>query len=191
MKWLMLLLATTLFLVACGAIQQTNPDTPATNTAPTATPKPSTIDLPDLGEAPDILNEIWLNTDQPLTLASQKGKVVLVEFWTFGCINCKRVIPHVQGWYETYSGDEFTVLSVHYPEFNYEHDINNVANALVDLGVTYPVAIDNDRETWAAYTQRYWPTTYLVDKNGRLRYKHIGEGNYTATEQAIQTLINE
>lgn len=148
-------------------------------------------DLPDLGPAPEITNDVWINTDEPLTLASQRGKVVLVEFWTFGCVNCRRVIPYVRDWYETYGGADFTVLSVHYPEFAYERDVENVRAAVAELDVPYPVAIDNDRETWGAYNQRYWPTLYLVDRDGRIRYTHIGEGAYAETEAAIRALIGE
>lgn len=148
-------------------------------------------DLPDLGEAPEITNEVWVNADEPVTLASQRGKVVLVEFWTFGCINCRHVIPYVRDWYDKYNGDDFTVISVHYPEFAYEREYDNVVQATVDLDVRYPVAIDNDRVTWSAYHQRYWPTTYLIDKNGRIRYKQIGEGAYAQTEAAIVALMAE
>lgn len=92
---------------------------------------------------------------------------------------------------ETYEGDDFTVISVHYPEFNYEHDYDNVVAAAERLGVEYPIAIDNDRLTWGAYRQRYWPTRYLIDKNGRIRYQHIGEGAYEETEAAIIQLMTE
>lgn len=148
-------------------------------------------DLPDLGAAPEITNDVWVNADTPVTLASQRGKVVLVEFWTFGCINCKHVIPYVRDWYDKYAGDDFNVISVHYPEFSYEREYDNVVKATQDLEVRYPVAIDNDRVTWSAYHQHYWPTTYLIDKNGRIRYQHIGEGAYAQTEAAIVALMAE
>ena len=93
--------------------------------------------------------------------------------------------------YDKYDGDEFTVVSVHYPEFNYEKEIENVRNAAADLGVEYPIAIDNDRQTWSAYNQRFWPTRYLIDKEGNIRFKHIGEGAYEETEQAILALMAE
>ena len=93
--------------------------------------------------------------------------------------------------YDKYDGEQFTVVSVHYPEFNYEKDIDNVRNAAADLGVAYPIAIDNDRLTWNAYNQRFWPTRYLIDKEGNIRYKHIGEGAYEETEQAILALMAE
>jgi hypothetical protein len=101
------------------------------------------------------------------------------------------VIPWVKEWHSKYEGDDFTVISVHYPEFNYERNIDNVKRATAELGIEYAVAIDNDRLTWAAYSQRFWPTTYLIDKKGHLRYLHIGEGAYEKTEKAIQLLMAE
>jgi len=101
------------------------------------------------------------------------------------------VIPSLREWYLEYQEDGLVVIGNHYPEFSYERDIENVKNALVDLDVPYPVAIDNDRQTWNAYNNRYWPTLYLIDKSGHIRYTHIGEGAYDETEQAILTLLNE
>ncbi len=152
------------------------------------------VDLPDMGEAPEFLNDVWLNSDGPVTLAAQRGKVVLLEFWTFGCINCQRTIPWVKEWQAQYEGDDFTVISIHYPEFAYEREVDNVRDALARFEITYPVAIDNDRQTWRAYNQRYWPTTYLIDKNGRIRYQHIGEfsrGSDLEAVAAIEALMAE
>jgi thiol-disulfide isomerase/thioredoxin len=146
------------------------------------------VDLPDLGAAPEFQNDVWLNSDGPVTLAEQRGKVVLLEFWTFGCINCQRTIPFVQEWQAQYEGDDFTVISIHYPEFAYEREIDNVRDALARYDITYPVAIDNDRLTWRAYNQRYWPTTYLIDKNGRIRYQHIGEFSRGADQEAVAAI---
>jgi hypothetical protein len=101
------------------------------------------------------------------------------------------VIPWVREWYEKYEGDDFTVIGMHYPEFGYEEEYENVLEATMDLGVAYPVALDNDGRTWRAYQQRYWPTRYLIDKAGRIRYKHIGEGAYGETERHIRALIAE
>jgi len=153
-------------------------------------PEP-TSQLENLGPAPELYNETWLNTDQPLRLAELKGKVVLLEMWTFGCINCRNVIPHIREWYDQYSEDGLVVIGNHYPEFNYEANLDNLKAALVELDVPYPVAVDNDKQTWSAYGNRYWPTTYLIDKQGSIRYVHIGEGAYQETEQAIQTLLAE
>lgn len=198
---LMMLPVLVLLAAGCTAVPPTAPTAPDSpepaptedvmNEAATAVPQPQRAALPDLGPAPEIRNEVWVNADAPVTLAASRGKVVLVEFWTFGCINCQRVIPYVQAWYETYAGDDFTVISVHYPEFAHERDYDNVVAATERLGVTYPVAIDNDRLTWGAYNQRYWPTTYLIDKEGNIRYQHIGEGAYQETEAAIQALMAE
>ncbi|MCK5919543.1 MAG: redoxin domain-containing protein [Methylococcales bacterium] len=99
--------------------------------------------------------------------------------------------PHVIEWYEAYAGENFEVLTVHYPEFSYEKEVDNVADALDRMGIEYPVAIDNNRVAWRAWNQRYWPTTYLVDKNGEIRYKHIGEGGYEETARAIEALMAE
>jgi thiol-disulfide isomerase/thioredoxin len=148
------------------------------------------LHLPDGGPAPDFRNDVWINSE-PLRLADLRGKVVLVEFWTFGCVNCQRVIPHVNAWYETYADEGFEVVGVHYPEFEYERDVDNVRAAVSRLEIGYPVAIDNDRLTWGAYNQRYWPTLYLLDKAGHIRYKHIGEGAYAETEAAIRELLAE
>jgi thiol-disulfide isomerase/thioredoxin len=187
-----------LILVACTSNQRESAGAEssgvqvlASGTVVPPTPKPIQVDLPDRGVAPEILNETWINSESPVTLESVRGKVVLLEFWTFGCINCRHVIPYVRDWYDKYNGDDFTVISVHYPEFNYERDIDNVKKATEELGIEYAVAIDNDRLTWGAYNQRYWPTTYLIDKSGRIRYQHIGEGAYEKTETAIQLLMAE
>lgn len=148
------------------------------------------LDLPGLGPAPEFNNDIWLNSE-PLRLAELEGKVVLLEFWTFSCINCKRVIPYIRDWHERYDGEDFVVITVHYPEFGYEEDVDNVRDALLREQIEYAVAIDNDGLTWRAYNQRFWPTRYLIDKTGEIRYKHIGEGAYEETEAVIRQLLAE
>ncbi len=150
-----------------------------------------TPDLPDLGPAPELTNQVWLNTEGPLRLADLRGSVVLLDMWTFGCINCQRVIPYLRSWHESYADQGLVVIGNHYPEFDYEADLGNLKEALVRLEVPYPVAQDNDRATWSAYRNRYWPTLYLIDKNGHIRYTHIGEGAYPETEAAIQALLAE
>jgi thiol-disulfide isomerase/thioredoxin len=191
-------------MAACSAASDSAEPSPSASTSngvqvfasglvtpnPTPTLIPAAI-VPDLGPAPEIENETWLNTDTPLPLSSLRGKVVLIEFWTLGCINCQNVMPWLDSWYETYNGDDFTIVSVHYPEFTYEENIDNVREAAARFGIEYPIAIDNDGKTWRAYEQRFWPTRYLVDKNGRIRYQHIGEGAYAETEALIQTLMAE
>jgi thiol-disulfide isomerase/thioredoxin len=149
------------------------------------------VALEDLGPAPELNNQVWLNTDQPLRLEDLRGKVVLLDMWTFGCINCRHVIPSLRGWYQSYGDKGLVVIGNHYPEFGYEADLDNLKQALVDLDVPYPVAQDNQGETWRAYKNRYWPALYLIDKRGHIRYRHIGEGAYAETEAAIQTLLAE
>lgn len=195
--WMMggLLALVAVGLVGCGGADGPSLSAEMPSPSPTSSPdEPSApLALPDLGRAPEIHNETWLNSAEPITLASVQGeKAVLLEFWTFGCINCKRTIPWIRQWHDSYAGDDFVVISVHYPEFSYEREIANVQQALIDLDVPYAVAIDNERLTWGAYNQRYWPTTYLIDKEGVIRFKHIGEFNERSAaeaEQVIQQLI--
>lgn len=167
---------------------------PAETAVPALAQTPTKATLPDLGLAPEFKNDTWLNAPEPVRLASLRGKVVLLEFWTFGCINCQRTTPWIKEWQARYEGDDFAVVTIHYPEFAHERDVDNVARALAENGITYPVAIDNDRLTWDAYRQRYWPTTYLIDKSGHIRYVHIGEftrGSDREAAAAIEALIAE
>jgi thiol-disulfide isomerase/thioredoxin len=154
-------------------------------------PTPQAAPLPDLGPAPELENEVWLNVDAPLRLADLRGRVVLLDMWTFGCVNCQHVIPSLREWHYQYGPQGLVVIGNHYPEFEFERDLGNLEEALVRLDVPYAVAQDNDRVTWAAYDNRYWPTLYLIDKRGHIRYTHIGEGNYAETEAAIAALLAE
>jgi len=140
----------------------------------------------------------WLNnpngagtSSQPLTLASLKGKVVLVDFWTYTCINCIRTLPYVTTWYDKYKDDGFVVVGIHTPEFAFEHETSNVENAIKQYNIHYPVAQDNDYATWNAYNNEYWPAEYLIDENGIIRRTEFGEGNYPQMEMAIQTLLKQ
>lgn len=133
----------------------------------------------------------WLNTQKPLTLSDLKGKVVLVDFWTYTCINCIRTLPHVTSWYEKYKDKGFVVVGIHTPEFQFEHDRQNVLNAISMYNIHYPVAQDNDYATWNNYSNQYWPAEYLIDANGIIRRTHFGEGEYDQMELAIQTLLKE
>lgn len=176
--------------------QASGANTPQAGPAPTegipvATPEEIAVKLDNYGPAPELTNEVWLNTDEPLRLAELRGKVVLLEMWTFGCINCKHVIPSLRDWYEKYEPEGLVVIGNHYPEFDYEKELDLLKQAVNQLEVKYPVAQDNDGKTWRAYDNRYWPTLYLIDKRGDIRYKHIGEGRYTVTEAAIQALLAE
>lgn len=140
--------------------------------------------------APPIAAETWLNTP-PLAWDDLRGRVVMVEFWTFGCINCRNVIPAFREMHADYAGKGFVLIGVHSPEFDYEKDLANVERAVRDLGIAYPVAIDNDFANWRRYRNRYWPSRYLVDRHGALRYTHIGEGAYDETRGWIERLLAE
>jgi cytochrome c biogenesis protein CcdA/thiol-disulfide isomerase/thioredoxin len=158
-----------------------------------ASVKSSGSRLPVLGRAPEFTGIThWLNTrgDRPLTLASLRGKVVLVDFWTYSCINCIRTLPHLRSWYAAYHKDGLEIVGVHTPEFAFEHVLSNVRGASHRLGVTWPVALDNDYKTWTAYSNEYWPAEYLIDKTGRVRRAHFGEGEYDVTEKAIRSLLS-
>jgi cytochrome c biogenesis protein CcdA/thiol-disulfide isomerase/thioredoxin len=158
------------------------------NKTPVATADP---ELPDYGRAPDFVGiDRWLNS-RPLTISELKGKVVLVDFWTYSCINCLRTLPHVEAWDRLYRKDGLVIVGVHTPEFAFEHVPSNVQAAVKRLGVHYPVALDNDYGTWNAYGNQYWPAKYLIDRNGHVRYAHFGEGNYDITEENIRSLLGE
>jgi cytochrome c biogenesis protein CcdA/thiol-disulfide isomerase/thioredoxin len=133
----------------------------------------------------------WLNTsqDRPLTLRSLRGKVVLVDFWTYSCINCRRSIPHVEAWYQRYKKDGLVVVGVSAPEFAFEHVVSNVASGAGSLGITYPIAVDDNLATWTAYHNNYWPAEYLIDQHGIVRHTSFGEGDYSTTEADIRELL--
>ena len=131
----------------------------------------------------------WINSD-PLTLAQLKGKVVLVDFWTYSCINCIRTQPYLKSWYSTYKDSGFVIVGVHAPEFAFERDPKNVADAAKKAGLAYPIALDNNFATWNAYNNQYWPSSYLIDKQGNIRRIEQGEGGYQETEQAIRQLLS-
>ena len=162
-----------------------------TNTTPTANAPSADGTLPVEGQFPALTGAVaWLNSP-PLTPEQLKGKVVLVDFWTYSCINCIRAIPYVRAWAEKYRDQGLVVIGVHSPEFAFEKFIPNVAKAVTDLGITYPVAIDNNFDVWRAFDNRYWPAHYFIDAKGQIRYHHFGEGDYDASERVIQTLLAE
>jgi cytochrome c biogenesis protein CcdA/thiol-disulfide isomerase/thioredoxin len=147
--------------------------------------------LRDFGPAPDFAAiSTWLNTE-PLTLDGLRGKVVLIDFWTYSCVNCLRTLPFLRGWDKAYRDDGLLIVGVHTPEFAFEHEVDNVRGALERLEIDYPVAIDNDFGTWNAYGNRYWPAKYLIDRDGHVRYVHFGEGAYAETERVIRSLLAE
>ncbi|MBB5368692.1 MULTISPECIES: thioredoxin family protein [unclassified Janthinobacterium] len=145
--------------------------------------------LQDLGQAPALAGiEHWINSP-PLNIEQLRGKVVLVDFWTYTCINCVNTLPYVQQWHDKYKGQGLTVIGVHTPEFPFERSTSNVEAATKRLGLTYPIAQDNRYATWRAYRNQYWPAFYLIDKKGRIVYQHFGEGDYAETENTIRALL--
>jgi cytochrome c biogenesis protein CcdA/thiol-disulfide isomerase/thioredoxin len=158
---------------------------------PGAAAQNDTVPLEDLGPAPEVTGiTAWINSE-PTSLAALRGKVVLVHFWTFGCINCIHVQPYVKAWYDRYAGDGFVVLGVHTPELSFERDIDNVRDAVAKADVRFPVAFDPAYSTWNAYRNSYWPAFYFVDKAGRIRHVHFGEGDYDGSEAVIRELLAE
>jgi thiol-disulfide isomerase/thioredoxin len=134
----------------------------------------------------------WFNTGgRPLSLAQLRGRVVLIDFWTYTCINCIRTLPHLEAWDARYRNAGLTIVGVHTPEFPFEHDAGNVEKAIRAEGIHYPVVQDNDYGTWDAYGNQYWPAEYLIDARGRVRHTHFGEGDYAGTERAIRKLLAE
>jgi cytochrome c biogenesis protein CcdA/thiol-disulfide isomerase/thioredoxin len=147
------------------------------------------VPLKDYGSAPDVHDiSAWINS-RPLSLNGLRGKVVLVDFWTYSCINCLRTLPYLKAWDARYRSKGLVILGVHTPEFAFEHDLGNVREAVKRLGIGYPVALDNGYGTWKAYSNNYWPADYLVDQAGRVRDVHFGEGDYAKTERNIRLLL--
>lgn len=140
--------------------------------------------------APEIGNGTWINSD-PLTLKSLRGRVVIVDFWTFGCYNCRNTLPSVKSWDARYRDKGLTIIGVHTPELDIERDVNVVRREIAKLGIRYPVVTDNDNATWNAYKVDAWPTWFVIDKQGRVRWMHVGEGAYEETEQLIKKLLAE
>jgi thiol-disulfide isomerase/thioredoxin len=210
------LLSAVVFAACSGAASAPTPAAPATETstpAPVTTvaqQKPATALDPSqemevgLGSAdvvpaptgdektvPEIQGiTSWINSE-PLTFEKQRGKVVLVDFWTYTCVNCIRTLPYLKAWHDRYADKGLVIVAIHSPEFEFEKDRDNVVDAVAEFGIKYPVAQDNDFETWRAFNNRYWPAKYLVDKDGLIRYTHFGEGAYAQTEEWIRGLLAE
>jgi len=176
----------TIGLVGCGSPALV----PNVSAAGPVKPTPAAR-LPDMGPATELTNTVWLNTDHPLRLADLRGKVVLLDMWTFDCIDCQHVIPSLRDWYTKYKDQGLVIIGNHFPEFPDERYLPNLEKAVAYWNISYPVAQDNDGATWNAYHTQYWPTIYLIDKRGHLRYTRIGEGGYTTTESAIRSLLAE
>jgi cytochrome c biogenesis protein CcdA/thiol-disulfide isomerase/thioredoxin len=165
----------------------------ATGAAPETDAK-GKLDLPVLGTAPEFVgNEQWFNTpgDRPLRLSGLRGRVVLVDFWTYSCINCIRTLPYLKAWDAKYRKDGLTIVGVHTPEFPFEREAGNVQEAIDTNGIRYPVAQDNEQATWNAYGNQYWPAEYFIDAEGKVRYVHFGEGEYGEKEKVIRDLLAE
>ena len=164
---------------------------PAMMAGPAMTAQGQPAALPIEGQMPDLTGAVqWLNSP-PLTAAQLRGKVVLIDFWTYSCINCLRALPHVQAWDAAYRDKGLVVIGVHAPEFAFEKAPANVERAVRDLGISYPVALDNDYALWRAFSNRYWPAHYFIDAKGQIRHHHFGEGGYEQSEQVIRTLLAE
>jgi peptide-methionine (R)-S-oxide reductase len=140
--------------------------------------------------APELAPGTWINSD-PLTLKSLRGRVVLVDFWTFGCYNCRNTLPSIKRWHEQYTDKGLTIVGVHSPEFDTEKNVENLRREVASLGIRYPVVTDNDYETWRAYKVEAWPTLFVLDKSGHVRWTHVGEGAYDETESTIRQLLKE
>src|SRR6266550_284728 len=150
----------------------------------------STYKSSEAATSPDLASGDWINSE-PLKLKDLRGRVVLIEFWTFGCYNCRNTLPFIKGWHDRYHDKGLTVVGVHSPEFDEERDLEKVRSEVGSLGIHYPVVTDNDYQTWNAYNVEAWPTMFLLDKQGRIRWKHVGEGDYNEAEQLIQKLLAE
>ena len=174
-----------------GASGQQKSFVPATIVEDNGTITRVQIDKSQFKLAPELTNVNGYINSEPITLADLRGKVVLVDFWTYSCINCIRTIPYLNAWYEKYADNGLVIVGVHTPEFEFEKDYNNVKAAVEKFDIKYPVAQDNEKGTWEAYENRYWPRKYLIDNEGYIRYDHIGEGAYAETEKVIQSLLAE
>ncbi|MBI3597397.1 MAG: redoxin domain-containing protein [Nitrospirae bacterium] len=141
-------------------------------------------------KAPEIISPAWINSE-PQSLSDLRGKVVMVEFWTFGCYNCRNVEPQIKKWHRTYADRGLVVIGIHTPEFSYEKEVDAVKKYVQEKMIPYAVAIDNDFTIWNQYQNHYWPAIYLIDKQGVIRYIRAGEGNYAETEKMIQNLLAE
>jgi len=140
--------------------------------------------------APELAAGDWINSE-PIKIEDLRGRVVLIDFWTFGCYNCRNTLPFVKGWHERYRDKGLTVIGVHSPEFDHEKKVENLRREVDSLAIHYPVVSDNDYQTWDAYNVGAWPTIFLLDKQGRIRWVHVGEGNYAEAERFIQKLLAE
>ena len=177
-------------LIACGRGTQPSPETEGSAPSqPTSVPK--TTNVSGDPQAPEFQGiASWLNSE-PLTIAQLRGKVVLIDFWTYTCVNCIRTLPYLKEWDRKYAAKGLQIIGVHTPEFDFEKKRENVIAAIKQYGLLYPVAQDNDYKTWNAYQNRFWPAKYLIDKDGFIRYRHFGEGGYDEVEKQIRDLLQQ
>ncbi|MBS1515376.1 MAG: redoxin domain-containing protein [Bacteroidetes bacterium] len=150
----------------------------------------STKSNSELSSLKDVTGK-WINSDKDVSLSDLNGKVVLIEFWTFGCYNCKNTLPYVKDWYSKYKSDKFEIIGIHCPEFDRERKFENVRNAVEEFGIKYPVLVDNEFTIWDKFNVDAWPTIIILDKQGNVRYTKVGEGSYDKTEAKIKELIAE
>jgi thiol-disulfide isomerase/thioredoxin len=162
---------------------------PSGDTKPTAGEQPLAM-LPIIRQAPELTNRIWLNSE-PLPIYGLKGKVVLIDFWAFGCINCQHVKPSLKSWHARYAAQGLIIIGDHFPEFGHGADLGSLMQAVELWGISYPVSQDTEGQTWRAYGIHCAPKLVLIDKSGRIRYQHIGEGAYAAIEQTIRSLLGQ
>jgi thiol-disulfide isomerase/thioredoxin len=185
-----LAISTVLSGMAVAVATRTAPQAGA-GTRPTRPPQ-ATFSVKEPYRAPELAGLAhWVNAPRPLTLASLRGKVVIVDFWTFGCVNCQRTLPHVKALYAKYRAQGLEVLGVHAPEFGYERDPGNVRAAIAERGITWPVAQDDDFATWRRYGNRAWPAFYFVDRAGNVRHVQVGEGRYDNNDAVVAALLAE
>ena len=182
-----------LSMVSLGGTIACTPQTPQSNSSTVVKPveSPGQALAAQSGRSlPEFQGiEQWINSS-PLSIRALKGKATLIHIWTFGCINCQRTLPYVIRWHEQYAKQGLNVIGIHTPEFGYERDIGNVKRAIQRRGITYSNAIDNKFTMWKAYNNEYWPHLFLADRQGIIRYDHIGEGAYDTTEKTIQMLLS-
>lgn len=179
---LLLVVAVGFGIKEAGSLSLSSPSGPSQ-------PVTTAAQLPTGGLAPEFTGiQGWVNSP-PLTLSSLRGKVVLVDFWTYSCINCQRTLPFLSRWWSAYKDRGLVIVGVHSPEFDFEKDPANVRRAVAEYGITWPVALDPQMGTWNAYGNQYWPAEYLIDQQGHLRREHFGEGEYDVTEAAIRALL--
>jgi thiol-disulfide isomerase/thioredoxin len=191
------LIVLALLVAGCAGVDartsETNGVSEDTSAGPAeaATSTTTTTPIPDLGPAPELVGlDGWLQSDVS-SLGELRGKVVVVQFWTFGCYNCKNTLPNLRALYEEHQGDDFEIVGVHAPEFDYEKDPAAISEAAAALGVTWPIALDTDKQNFRSWqgSPAYWPRTFVVDQAGRLRFDRIGEGAYDQLNQTVARLL--